>query len=662
MDFSKFRVQMYKCIRDSGWISVPGLAVIVGKNEAGKTSLLKCLHKFNPYDSRPYEFATEWPRGYRRERDPNTVVCSVEFALSKDDRSALSDIADKKVKDKKVVVHKDYDGNFEVDFESDIFPDRLHPNEVDEICGALPDPTKPVGAEFQKVATNIHQAILNMAKEGRYEALVSEIGTVSGQLNENRSANGSQEFNNENTYIGQLTPALQDIQKKLTDAPSIRQQAHNFIVTNMPTFIYMDDYRAFEGSALLDQVAERKKVKKATPQDETLLMLFALSGLDLDQEVERAKQNDKELRQYDLSDASATLTKAISDRWKQRRYEVEFRADGQSFYTFVKDDNDPSLIRLEERSKGFQWFFSFDLLFMHESGGTFQDCVLLLDEPGLHLHPEAQTDLLKRLAAYAESNALVYTTHLPFMIDIRHPEQIRIVNETADGSEVTDNIVMAQPEAKLVLQAALGIGGSTSYLLSDCNLVVEGVHDYWILSTISNALHRFGDTGLRHDLRITPAGGASEAVYIATLMVGQGLGTLGLFDGDAAGTQGRDDLVKKWLTMYNDAIADAMTLSQITDGKLVTIEDLLSPQYYAKAFAAVNARQLATAGLDESELSLAYPVESSVEAFCAKHDLKLNKGSVAKWIRDDLASTDKKDELNHKISNETREVTDPALK
>ena len=126
-------------------------------------------------------------------------------------------------------------------------------------------------------------------------------------------------------------------------------------------------------------------------------MILSLSGLDLDDEVRKGGEADREQRQYDLDDASATLTREISERWRQKKYEVRLLADGQHFYTFVKDEKDPALIRLEERSKGFQWFFSFDLMFMHESRGTFKDCVILLDEPGLHLHPGAQKDLLERL-------------------------------------------------------------------------------------------------------------------------------------------------------------------------------------------------------------------------------------------------------------------------
>jgi len=316
------------------------------------------------------------------------------------------------------------------------------------------------------------------------------------------------------------------------------------VVNHLPTFIYMSDYRTFTGAAQLDQVKQRKDRQQPNDEDETLLMIMELSGLDLDEEVRKGNLSDREQRQYDLDDGSATLTRTISDRWKQRRYEVQFRADGQLFYTFVKDERDPSLIRLEERSKGFQWFFSFDLMFMYESQGTFENCVILLDEPGLHLHPDAQSDLLKRMEEYARNNTLIYTTHLPFMIDLRQPDRIRVLSETAQGTLVTDDLTQSQPEAKLVLEAALGMSGRTSYLIAQRNLVVEGVDDYWVLTEISNLLIRSGEEGLPEDVFLTPAGGASEAAYIATFMVGQKLDVVVLLDSDRAGDDARDALVK----------------------------------------------------------------------------------------------------------------------
>jgi predicted ATP-dependent endonuclease of OLD family len=439
-----------------------------------------------------------------------------------------------------------------------------------------------------------------------------------------------------NAYLGKL----EEIARALQSAPSIQKQAHDSVVRRMPTFIYMSDYRAFTGTAQLDEVRQRKDSGRATEEDKTVLMIMELSGLRLEEEVSKGNSSDREQRQYDLDDASATITRTISERWRQRRYEVAYRADGQLFYTFVKDDRDPSLIRLEERSKGFQWFFSFDLMFMYESGGTFKNCVLLLDEPGLHLHPDAQRDLLKRMEAYVQDNILIYSTHLPFMIDLSKPDSIRVLNETTQGTTVSSDLTHTQPEAKLVLQAALGMSGRSSYLVANQNLVVEGVDDYWIITELSNLLKRLGKDGLSNDIFITPAGGASEAAYIATFMVGQQLDVVVLLDTDRAGDDAQDSLVKKWLTKYATSRATILRLGETVGSraKEYSIEDLFPEDYYLQHVRTAYAKQLEAAGISSLELRQGTQLCKRVEAALNDLGITFNKGSVAKLIRKHLSS------------------------
>src|SRR5262245_10645350 len=89
-----FQVQMYRCVMDSTWIPVTPLTVLVGKNESGKTAILKALHKLNPFHPEPYHLR-EWPRGHRGTRSPEQVVCTAEFELSAraraEDTNALTD-------------------------------------------------------------------------------------------------------------------------------------------------------------------------------------------------------------------------------------------------------------------------------------------------------------------------------------------------------------------------------------------------------------------------------------------------------------------------------------------------------------------------------------------------------------------------------------------
>ena len=121
MELINFRVSMFKGIVDSGWVEVEPLTVFVGKNESGKTSLLKALHKLNPYNTESYEIAKEWPRGRRRERNEEHVVCQARFQLSKQERSKLAQITDRKTFPDIVEVSRNYVGDVKINFEGEVF-------------------------------------------------------------------------------------------------------------------------------------------------------------------------------------------------------------------------------------------------------------------------------------------------------------------------------------------------------------------------------------------------------------------------------------------------------------------------------------------------------------------------------------------------------------
>jgi predicted ATP-dependent endonuclease of OLD family len=668
MNLKAFRVYMYRCILDSGWIDVSPLTVIVGKNEAGKTTLLRALHKFNPFSPESYSMDSEWPRGHRKKRTDTQVVCAARFELSEEEKAELGRITDQSIAElSDLEITKDYAGRFEVQFPSDLFPDRLHPNNIDQICSSLPSVEEPVADIFRQKTIELAIEARRLAHEGRFSELQQLGSEQIPSLQQVMTPPEEQgiHLEHEQEYITQYQAKLDQVAQTLLVTPSIHNKAHEYVVKAMPTFVYMSDYQAFHGSAQLDQVKQRKDRNQLTGEDKTLLTIMELSGLDLESEVTKGQQPDREQRQYDLDDASATLTNEISDRWKQRRYEVQFRTDGQLFFTFVKDEHDPSLIRLEERSKGFQWFFSFDLMLMYESKGTFKGCVILLDEPGLHLHPDAQRDLLIRLEEYAKENTLIYTTHLPFMIDLRKPERIRVLNEvTGGGVVVSDDLTQSQPECKFVLQAALGMSGSTSYLVAERNLIVEGVDDFWILTELSRLLKRSGEPSLPEDLFITPAGGASEAAYVATFMIGQKLKVGVLLDSDKTGEDARDKLVKKWLTKYQSSPAHVISLGECvgTDGKEFSVEDLFPDGYYLERVNRVYQRQLSASGSQSLEINGDGQLCKRVERAMEKCNIKFNKGSVAKTIRAELAGMNEATDLPEQTRTMAKKLFERILK
>ena len=646
MDLKTFRVRMYKGILDSGWVDIDSLTVLVGKNESGKTSLLKALHKLNPYESDPYEMVKEWPRGLRTERSEEHVVCVARFQLSDQEKSELTEITHiEKIPDI-VEASRNYSGKLEIKFEEELsldesIPVEIDTTEIDAILDKLPRIRDNFSNEFKKYADECLNEAKRLASERQFIELERLVQTHKLLLKEKRVQSHVSSYRAELQFTNQYLAGLDKLVQNLPPSLSVQSKVGDYLIKHLPTFIYMDDYRAFSGTAHLNDIKTRRDSGRSTEEDKTFLTILGLSNLDLDNLVQlgQGRAEQVEERQYDLDDGAATLTKIISGRFRQRRYEVTYRADGLSFFTFVKDNRDPALIKLEERSKGFQWFFSFDLMFMHESKGTFEGCVILLDEPGLHLHPEAQKDLLLRLEEYAKGNTLLYTTHLPFMIDLNHPNRVRVLKETENGIVVTTDFIESPPETKFVLQAALGMDASQSFLVADRNLVVEGVNDYWVLTELSNLLQQDGKEGRPRDVLITPAGSASTAVHIATIMIGQNLDVVALFDSDDEGRRAQRKLDHNWLTRYKGTQTKTLLLGNAVGAcGDFALEDIFPENFITDIVREVYRGRLVDAGVDEITLLGEDTLWRKIKRFMEDRDIEgINKGPIVKQLRNKLS-------------------------
>lgn len=648
MRLKRFRVWKYRNIQDSGDVQLgSNLTCIVGKNQSGKTTLLRALHKFNPRDkSEKYSLSRDWPRGERRAKDAHQVVCSATFALTDVEKQALGEILSRPLGADDVTVTKNYAGQFEIAFdgEPELFAGPLHPNAVDRLCERLPSPVDPVGPMFAELAKSLGDEVALIVREGRYGDLRDLAEKHTDALNAARYPGAAYpQPQNEERFVAAHARVIEEMVAAVAGLPTAQVKAHEYVVKHLPAFIYMDDYGEFQGSIFLDQLRNRKLQKRLSAEDETALRVLRLAGLDLNRMIDQGSSGDPEMlreRQYDLDDGARSLTKEVAGRWGQTPYRIEFRCDGQRFSTEIEETSKKTgMIPLEEQSKGFRWFFSFDLRFMDGSGGTFENCVLLLDEPGLHLHPGGQGDLLERLDAYAATNVLIYTTHLPFLVDLREPERIHVIRQQDGFATVTDDLGASGPDEKMTLQAALGMRLHPQWLGTERIVVVEGADDACILSELSNLLRKAGKASLPDDVEITAAGGAQELVYMATLMMGQGPKVVALFDSDAEGREQEERLRTKWMRRYKDARGSSLLLGAAAG---VTgdcgIEDMFPESYYAQKANEAHKEKLAAMREDGIPLNGAGSVEDRLQRGAEKIGIAFNQGAVAKVIRRDLSA------------------------
>jgi hypothetical protein len=425
--------------------------------------------------------------------------------------------------------------------------------------------------------------------------------------------------------------------------PAINQVTE-FIKGRLPVFIYFENYGILDSAIYLPRFLEDLKTSPTDSRVRTVNSMFKHVGLQAQEIMELGReqaqqaraqnqkvtpemiQHDQELKEaraIKLNSASLDISKRFNDWYGQRRHTIDYQADGDYFRIWVADDRRPGVrIELEGRSKGFQWFFSFYLIFLVESDEGHKDAILLLDEPALHLHPTAQQELIAFFEKLAEANQLIYTTHSPFLIDGEHIHRVRPVTEDETGhSRVSVDGWPKDRETIFPLQAAAGYAMVRGLFQHKQNVLVEGMSDYYYLHALSQQCSRTNRPFLPDDIYITPCGGTKLVGHIASLFLGQHVRPVVLLDGDDAGRARRDALIKELYTGHDSGIImldDALGRS----GDAVEIEDILGEGIVPTALSKLIGKSLNLTDTDRKSGSL----PNQIRAAANRHSVELPDG------------------------------------
>jgi hypothetical protein len=228
-----------------------------------------------------------------------------------------------------------------------------------------------------------------------------------------------------------------------------------------------------------------------------------------------------------LQSAGTKLTKEFRNWWKQGNYRFRLEADGDHCRIWVSDEKRPEEIELESRSTGLQWFLSFFLVFLVESSDAHAGAILLLDEPGLSLHPLAQKDLSTFFDGLSESNQIIYTTHSPFMVDSDRLDRVRAVFVDSTGATAVSTDLRAgkggSAEGKSVyaVHAALGLSVSDALLQGCISVIVEGQSDQHYATAMKTVLTARGEIKPQREVLFLPGGGAKGTVALVPIISGK---------------------------------------------------------------------------------------------------------------------------------------------
>lgn len=378
-----------------------------------------------------------------------------------------------------------------------------------------------------------------------------------------------------------------------TDLGISREKVSEWASEYVPRFVLIQDYEFSGAQVELNELKSRLdaaggKSHELSTDDQTILIVLDLAEIDLDDIVEKgASAEGRTLRQFDSVAASAYLTGQFQKLWKQKRVEFDIRVDGQTLNIFAKDAAIGFPVRLNRRSTGFRWYVSFAWKFTHASEGDFENCTLLLEEPGIHLHYSGQRDLLGVFEDLSKTNTVMYTSHLSSMVDQANPERVRIIETENDHHlRVTHGVVSSQSAPMAVIESALGLTPDLSGMLGNRKvLIVEGGTDALILSKLSGLLTKGDKVGLSDQIYKWPAQTSTKAPMYAAFAIGQRWDAGVLFDSDDAGHQAHEKIKDMNLKKYADETGHdfrVLMLGEAAGVKKtdVAIEDLFPDDWF----------------------------------------------------------------------------------
>lgn len=564
MQLRKVRISNFKSVEDSNEFTVDRLTCLVGKNESGKTALLQALYRLNPYeaDAAGYDKIEEYPRRYlleynERHRDGEACVVSTTWELEDAEVISIEKVlGPRTLSSREVQVYKTY-GDKATAWMIAVDEAQVIDNMI-EASGFFPE-------EAERARR--HRTVAELKNY-----FYTKIAAGAASERENR--------------------ALEKIHSLRDHDP--RKAAIEAL--NLPTFLYFSDFDVMKGTVALEDLLERKRTGHLMPGENVFLAFLSLVGTSLEEinSIERF-----EPLKARLEVASSKITREMFEYWSQNRsLRVLFSLDaaqagdppplnrGKILHTRIYNPHHEVSLNFDERSRGFVWFFSFLVLFSQVRKNYGKNVVVLLDEPGLSLHPKAQADLLRYIDEKLKRDyQVIYTTHSPFMVESKNLASVRTVEDISFvddkghvevlGSKVKDFVCTTDRDTLFPLQSALGCEISKKLGLAEGSLIVFSPSDLLYLTGFSEALKNRGRTHLSPRWTICPVGSINNVAAFSSLF-GNNNGHNAVLVEQMIGENGTGELGRSKLLQDNHVL----TLPRYANKFEADVEDIVGWRNY----------------------------------------------------------------------------------
>ena len=554
MDIKSFRIKNYRSIKDSGecYLSGDNITILAGKNESGKTAILEALEDFNV------------GRDIRKDAIPINQLDSkpeITLSFSLDEETLIE-------------VSKQTHLNFAINRPLFISSKKTFPNTYS--C-ALP---KELEAKLKGTTDNefkaARQEILDLYSQ--IDNLHSTYPQIGGDL-------PNLDFDNLDDIIAQFTNFQNALSPKLNTIPdaaprqaledalesilltleiikkpqSMRQNFINQLVKYIPNFILFSTFEdVFPSEIPLGEARNNELIKDLDIISDLNLELITSGSTPI-------KKRHKEQLNLRLQEDYRTF-------WTQDLTNLCIDWDSKNLQFFVSENDyyyPPNM-----RSKGKQWHLSFYVRVTARAREVVPN-IILIDEPGLYVHAQAQKDIIKKLEQCSQDSPILFSTHSPYLIEPNKLSRIRLVLKPSEreGTVISNKIhKTADIETLTPIITAIGLDLSLGLdIAKDNNIIFEGITDYYYVFAFTTIL-KFK---FPREIHLIPGAGADKINLLISLMIGWGFNYSVVLDNDPKGKSVSNQLKKN----FGSSNIKIEFTSQDMNKE---IEDLFSKEDFAK--------------------------------------------------------------------------------
>ncbi|WP_321307458.1 AAA family ATPase [Marinifilum fragile] len=297
--------------------------------------------------------------------------------------------------------------------------------------------------------------------------------------------------------------------------------------------------------------------------------IFKIAEIDnIEERIELISNNNTEERRELEEDLSNSITNYINKIWPEHK--INIIIDIENMYCKVliedKDDRKPKY-KMDQRSDGFKQFISILLSLSIESNTEqLKDRIILLDEPEVHLHPSGVRYLKDELLNISKNNIVFISTHSIYMVDKLNINRHFKVDKDKSITRIKQIDKNNPYEEELIYEA---LGTSVYEHVQPNMLVFEGKTDKDIFDAFT---YKFRNDFKPVQLGTISADGVEKMPQYTKFIDGKFVKGFILTDSDKDGVRIKESIIE-----HNKSFSSKNTfeINDIIDTKMPsTLEDL----------------------------------------------------------------------------------------